>query len=99
MNTYDKWLMAGADDGQDAQDRIDEEVTRLMHSEYDPDNFDNFVEAIGEDCLVKHKDTIEQALITDDKSLLGLIISCAVYDYWEKKAIADAEDQESAGLL
>ena len=99
MSGYDKWLMAGAEDGADAQDRIDEEIIRLMHSEYDQDNFDNFVEAIGEDCLVQHKDTIEEALTNNDKALLGLVISCAVYEYWEKKAKADAQDQESAGLL
>ena len=99
MDKFDKWLMAGAEDGQDAQDRMDEEITRLMHSEYDPDNYENFVEAIGEDCLVEHKETIEEALTKNDKALLGLILSSAVYDYWEKKAIADAQDQESQGLL
>jgi hypothetical protein len=99
MDKFDKWLMAGAEDGQDSQDRIDEEITRLMHSEYDPDNFENFVEAIGEDCLVQHKDTIEEALSKNDKALLGLVVSCAVYEYWEKKATEDAQDQESQGLL
>jgi hypothetical protein len=99
MDKFDKWLMAGAEDGAESQDRIDEEITRLMHSEYDPDNFNNFVEAIGEDCLVQHKDTIEEALRNNDKALLGLVVSCAVYEYWEKKATEDAQDQESQGLL
>lgn len=99
MHNFDRWLTSGADDGLLSQDRIDEEITRLMKSEYNPDSFDNFVEAIAEDCLVQHKNTIEQALICNDKALLGLIVSCAVYDYWEKRATEDAEDQESQGLL
>jgi hypothetical protein len=99
MSGYDKWIMSSADDGLDEQDRIDQEISRLMKLDYDPDNFNNFVEAITEDCLAPHKDTIEQALITDDKALLGLLISSAVFTYWEKKAINDAQDQESAGLL
>jgi hypothetical protein len=48
---------------------------------------------------VQHKDTIDAALRNNDKALLGLVVRCAVYEYWEKKATEDAQDQESQGLL
>jgi hypothetical protein len=51
------------------------------------------MEAIYEECLYKHQESIEQALITNDKATLGLLIQSAVYTYWEEKAIAQADDE------
>jgi len=99
MDNYDRWLMAGADDGMDEQDRIDEEQARLLKEENNPDDYNNFIEAITEDCLAPHCDALEEALKQDDKAKIGLIISAAVYTYWEKKSLEEAQLSEEGGFL
>lgn len=93
MNKYDAWLESPYRQSGDREAQIDERITELLHGEMNPDNFDNFMEAIYEECLYKHQDSIEQALITNDKATLGLLIQSAVYTYWEEKAIAQADDE------
>jgi len=99
MDNYDRWLMAGADDGMDEQDRIYEEQARLLKEENNPDDYNNFIEAITEDCLVPHCDALEEALQKDDKAKIGLIISAAVYTYWEEKSLEEAQLSEEGGFL
>jgi hypothetical protein len=99
MIGYDRWLMAGADDGMDEQDRIDEEQARLLKEENNPDDYNNFIEAIAEDCLASHSDALEEALQQNDKAKIGLIISSAVYTYWENKSLEEAQLSEEGGFL
>jgi hypothetical protein len=99
MDNYDRWLVSGCDAGLDEQDRIDEEVARLMKEENNPDYYANFVEAITEDALAPHSDALEEALQQDDKAKIGLIISAAVYTYWEEKSNEEAQHSEEGGFL
>lgn len=99
MDKYDRWLESGADDGMDAQDRIEEEASRLMKEENNPDEYYNFVEAISEDALYEHKDALQDALEKNDKEKIGLIISAAVYTYWEERSQHEAELSEEGGFL
>ena len=99
MIGYDRWLESGADDGLDEQDRIDEEQARLLKEENNPDHYANFIEAITEDCLASHCDALEEALQQNDKAKIGLIISSAVYTYWENKSLEEAQLSEEGGFL
>ncbi|MGI9214271.1 MAG: hypothetical protein ACR2HS_00985 [Gammaproteobacteria bacterium] len=99
MDNFDRWLESGADSGLDEQDRIDEEQARLLKEENNPDNYANFIEAITEDCLAEHSDLLEDALQKNDKALIGLIISSAVYTYWEEKSLEEAQLSEEGGFL
>jgi hypothetical protein len=99
MDGYDRWLESGADDGADAQDRIDEEVSRLMKEENNPDDYYNFILAISEEALYEHRDALQDALEKDDKEKIGLILSAAVYTYWEEKSLHEAELSEEGGFL
>ena len=99
MNKYDAWLESPYRKAGDAEDRIDQRIAELMHGEMNPDNFDNFMEALYEECLYKHRDTIEEALQKNDKAMLGLLIQSAVYDYWEGKAVSQADEEEADGDL
>jgi hypothetical protein len=90
MDNFDSWLESGADDGLDDQDLINDEITRLMKEENNPDLYHNFIEAISEDCLSDHKDALEEALAQDDKQKVGLIISSSVFVYWEDKSEKEA---------
>ena len=99
MDNYDRWLESGADDGLDEQDRIDEEQARLLKEENNPNHYSNFIEAITEDALAPHSDALEEALEQDDKEKIGLIISSAVYTYWENKSYEEAQLSEEGGFL
>jgi hypothetical protein len=93
MNKYDAWLESPYRESEDREAQIDERITELLHGEMNPDNFDNFQEAICEECLYQHKDSIEEALRNNDKATLGLLVQSAVFTYWEKKAISEAENE------
>lgn len=99
MDNYDRWLESGADDGLDEQDRIDEEAARLLKEENNPDDYNNFVSAIAEDALAPHIEALEEALQKNDKEKIGLIISSAVYTYWEEKSYEEAQLSEEGGFL
>ena len=99
MNKYDAWLQAPYVAAEDDQEKVDQRICNLLNGEYDPDNFQNFLEAISEDALYIHKDSIEEALKNNDKATLGLLIQSAVFTYWEKKATETAEQEEAAGML
>ena len=45
------------------------------------------------------KVVIEEALEKNDKAMLGLIIQSSVYDYWEGKAVSQADEEEADGDL
>jgi len=74
-------------------DMIQESADKKMRNEYDPADYHNFVEAIGEDALAKHWDTIKTAWESGDKATVGLMNTTAIYTYWENKAISEAEDE------
>jgi hypothetical protein len=74
-------------------DMIQEAADKKMRNEYEPADYHNFVEAIGEDALAKHWDTIKTAWNSGDKATVGLMITTAIYTYWENKAISEAEDE------
>jgi len=74
-------------------DMISEAVEKKMNTEYNPSDYHNFVEAIAEDALAKHWDTIQDAWNRGDKATIGLMITSAIYTYWENKAISEADDE------
>lgn len=75
-------------------DMISEAAEAKLRKEYDPSDYHNFTEAVTEDALAKHWDTIKDAWDRGDKATIGLMITSAIYTYWENKAISDAENEE-----
>ena len=88
MNKYDAWQEAPYHSQDLMDEKIEQRVCELLHGELNPDLFDNFQEAI-----------IEEALQKNDKATLGLLVQSAVFTYWEDKATAQAQDEESNGDL
>ena len=74
-------------------DYISAAVDKKLRNEYDPADYHNFTEAVGEDALAKHWDTIQDAWNRGDKATVGLMITTAIYTYWENKAISEADDE------
>lgn len=99
MNKYDAWQEAPYHSQDLMDEKIEQRVCELLHGELNPDLFDNFQEAIIEEALYKHRDAIEEALQKNDKATLGLLVQSAVFTYWEDKATAQAQDEESNGDL
>ena len=98
MSRYDSWLESGAHDFESEEIWLDERVCELMKEECNPNAFHNLTEAIGEDCLTKHKEQIEEALQTRNFEVLGRLIWSDVYDYWENQANNWAANEWQQGL-
>lgn len=67
-------------DGEEIQELID---YKLKNENY-PYSADNILEALHNDALVPHLDTIATFLANDDTVNAGLILSSAIYTWWEK---------------
>lgn len=67
-------------DGEKIQELIDH---KLKNENY-PYSADNILEALHNDALVPHLDTIATFLSNDDTANAGLILSSAIYTWWEK---------------
>ena len=74
-------------------DYVQEYADKKLRTEYDPSDYHNFTEAVTEDALAKHWDTIKDAWDRGDKKTVGLLITTAIYTYWENKAISEADDE------
>lgn len=93
MSNYDRWLESPYDDQAKRDEQFNDLVENLLETEYNIDNFDNFMEAIQDECLYAKRESIEDALYTKDTHQLGRIIYHAVQEYLEAMATRDAESQ------
>jgi hypothetical protein len=98
MNKHDSWLQAGAHNSEDEEVYTENRVDELLKKECNPCAYDNLVESISEDCLIKHKEQIEDALQKRDFAVLGRLIWSDMYDYWEKSANNWAHDDWQQGF-
>jgi len=76
-------------------DMIQEAADAKLRNEYNPSDYHNFTYAVSEDALAKHWDTIKDAWDRGDKATVGLIITTAIYTYWENKAVDEADREAS----
>lgn len=85
----DRYLLSVAEENE----RLDEEfalrVCELLTEEWNPERFDNVMQAIVDDVLVPYKETLEYAILHNDFTEYGRIIFKAVEEY----CILQAEDQ------
>lgn len=68
-------------DAEEIQERIDYE---LKNDNY-PYSEDNILEAICDDGLIKHLPTLATLLSNGDTAQAGLVLSSALYTYWEER--------------
>lgn len=94
----DRYLLSVAEENE----RLDEEfalrVCELLESEWNPEKFDNVMEAIVDDVLVPHKEALEYAILHNDFTEYGLLIFKAVEGYCIKQAEDQANYEFSRGL-
>ena len=69
------------DDGEEIQERIDYE---LKNANY-PYSKENILECIFEDGLIPHIETLATLLSQGDTAAAGVVLSAAIYTYWEDR--------------
>lgn len=96
--TYDNNAYYDApDDGQDQYDQMHMEVDRLMRGANNPFTADNIFEALADEALVPHLETLATKLQQRDKLAVGTILSAALYTYFEKRSQNEALESLHAG--
>lgn len=69
------------DDGEEIQERIDYE---LKNANY-PYSKDNIWECMCDDGLIPHLETLAGLLAKGDTAAAGVVLSAALYTYWEDR--------------
>jgi len=101
MSNYDRWLEQPYQEAAERGEAIDEEAERLLADECNPENIDNFFEAIGEECLEPVREKLADAIQEGkgDFAEIGKIVWQAVYEYWRNHADNLAADRYNQGLI
>ena len=69
---------------------FDEQVAELLNGDYNPDLEENIKDAILDDALFgNHWDALVTAIQTNNKEVIGIIVSTCIYEYWESRAESD----------
>ena len=101
MTAYDRWLEQPYQEAAERGDAIDAEVERLLEGECDPQNIDNFIEALANDCLEPVKEKLADAIQEgkSDFAEIGKIVWKAVYEYWRDHSDSLAAERYNQGLI
>jgi hypothetical protein len=84
MSMHDRYF-----EPEDDED-TEEQIAELLRGDYNPDLEENIKEALIDDALFgSHWDTLVTALQTNNKEIIGVIVSTCIYEYWEARAIND----------
>jgi hypothetical protein len=86
MDKYDAWLEQPYQEQCEAEAEFHEQMSELMAGDYSINNFDNFMEAIQDECLYRKRAEIEEALATRNMKHLGGLIYSEVLDWLEAMA-------------
>lgn len=94
----DRFLMAQADAEAQLEEDFYLRVCELLNTEWNPEKFDNLMQAINDDCLYKIKEALEYAILHNDFTEYGRIIFKEVEEYCIKQAEDQANYEFSKGL-
>ena len=74
------------------EENFDEEIAELLNGDYNPDLEENIKEAFLNDAFFgSHWDTLVTALQTNNKEMIGILVSTCIYEYWEFRAESDCQ--------
>jgi hypothetical protein len=86
MNRHDAYYEPEDDDD------FDEQIAELLNGDYNPDLPENIHEAFCNDAFFgSHWDALVDAIQKNEKSVIGLIITTCIYEYWEGRAESDCQ--------
>lgn len=90
MSAYDRWLESPFQEQCRAEEAIEELQQELLKTDYNIDDFNNFMDAINCDCLYDKQESIVSAIEQRDTHQLGRIIYDAVITKLESWAESEA---------
>ena len=71
---------------------FEEQIAELLNGEYNPDLEENIKEAFLNDAFFgDHWDALVTALQSNNKEMIGVIVSTCIYEYWENRAELDCQ--------
>jgi len=82
---YDRWLEKPYQDQCDRDNALEAIEEELLKGDYNPDSFDNFVEALSE-VDQEQIETLEDYIEQREYEKLGRALWCISLEYWEKQA-------------
>lgn len=94
----DRFLMAQADAEAQLEEDFYLRVCELLNEEWNPEKFQNVMEAINDDCLYPIKEALEYCIMHNDFTEYGRIIFKQVEEYCIKQAEDQANLEFSRGL-
>lgn len=96
MNMHDRYYEPEDDDS----DLLDERIAELLNSDYSPEDYSNFAEAISE-ATATEREAVETILQqpTIDYEALGRKLFCMAFERMERYAENHAQEDLSSGYL
>lgn len=94
----DRYLLSVAEENARLDEEFSERVCELLNSEWNPEKFDNVMEAINDDVLYPIKEQLEFAILHNDFTEYGRIIFKQVEEYCIRQAEDQANYEFSRGL-
>jgi hypothetical protein len=94
----DRYLLSAAEENERLDEEFAQRVCELLIEEWNPEKFDNVIQAIAEDVLVPYRDCLEYSILNNDFAEYGRIIFKAVEEYCIHQAEDQANFEFSRGL-
>jgi len=88
MSLHDAYYEQPDDDGEEIQERIDFE---MKYANY-PYSEENILDAIADEALIECLPTLATLLQRGDTNAAGLVLSSALYTYWEDRTTREVLD-------
>lgn len=82
MSLHDAYYEPPDDDGEQIEERIEE----LLKDEYYPYSAENIEEAIMNDAMINHTETLADLLSKGKTEAAGVVLSSLLYTYWEERS-------------
>lgn len=82
MSMHDRYYEPEDDDGEEIEERIEE----LLKDEHYPYSAENIEEAILNDAMIAHTETLADLLSKGKTNEAGVVLSSLLYTYWEERS-------------
>ena len=91
MSLHDAYYDPPDDDSEEFAERV---AFKLKYSN-NPYTEENILEALADEALIPHIQSLSTLLAKGDKLAAGTVLSSALFTYWEKRSEREVEDDPS----
>ena len=96
LTNFDYWLTNCPNDDEQ-EEHFNDLINDSLRGDRNPNNFDNFIDAIYDECLHAKKAEIQESMEDQDFERLGRLIWSQVYDYAHRRSTEDANNSIAHG--